>query len=72
MCDDPGDIVFGNRRYDGFQVGKTVIYWCYDAYELVGSPRITCKNNGRWSASKPKCERMYDIICYHYFFLVTY
>ncbi|XP_073244349.1 sushi, von Willebrand factor type A, EGF and pentraxin domain-containing protein 1-like isoform X2 [Porites lutea] len=56
MCDDPGDIAFGNRRYDGFQAGKTIIYWCYDAYELVGSPRMTCQNNGRWSASKPKCE----------------
>lgn len=61
MCDDPGDIANGNRRYDGFQVGKFIIYWCYDAYELVGSARITCEKNGQWSASKPKCERMYDI-----------
>ena len=58
MCKDPGEIVFGNRRYEGSQAGKYIQYWCLDdKYKLVGSARITCLKSGQWSAPKPKCER---------------
>ena len=60
MCKDPGNIAFGNRRQEGFQAGKSIQYWCYDAYTLKGSARITCQKSGQWSAPKPVCSRTYS------------
>jgi hypothetical protein len=28
---------------------------CYAGYQLVGSRRITCQSNGKWSAAIPTC-----------------
>lgn len=41
---------------DGTKSGSTAHIQCTDKYRLVGSPTLTCLDDGEWSDSEPHCE----------------
>lgn len=47
----PNGIAFGDNTY----CGSTIEFECFKGYDLVGSQKISCQVNGRWSAKKPAC-----------------
>ena len=40
---------------------------CSPCYHLIGSPNITCLENGNWTGGVPTCEREASQLC---FFLI--
>jgi len=44
----PNGIAFRDNTY----CGSTIEFECFKGYDLVGSQKISCQVNGRWSAKK--------------------
>ncbi|XP_022793977.1 CUB and sushi domain-containing protein 3-like isoform X2 [Stylophora pistillata] len=57
FCKDPGRIPYGSRRTERIKGVKYMLFWCLDddMYKMVGARRIECREDGKWSAPKPKC-----------------
>lgn len=63
-CSDPGfmenSIRHGQQNFpESFKYGSSVIYHCKKGFYLLGSSTVTCKANGLWDRSLPKCLRKY-------------
>ncbi|POI32863.1 hypothetical protein CIB84_003385, partial [Bambusicola thoracicus] len=59
-CSDPGfvenAIRHGQQNYpESFKYGTSVAYHCKKGFYLLGSSALTCKSNGFWDRSLPKC-----------------
>ncbi|XP_066403389.1 CUB and sushi domain-containing protein 1 [Molothrus aeneus] len=59
-CSDPGfvenAIRHGQQNYpESFKFGTSVAYHCKKGFYLLGSSALTCKANGLWDRSLPKC-----------------
>ncbi|XP_019469128.2 CUB and sushi domain-containing protein 1-like [Meleagris gallopavo] len=59
-CSDPGfvenAIRHGQQNYpESFKYGTSVAYHCKKGFYLLGSSALTCKSNGLWDRSLPKC-----------------
>uniref|UniRef100_A0A670YQB1 CUB and Sushi multiple domains 1 n=1 Tax=Pseudonaja textilis TaxID=8673 RepID=A0A670YQB1_PSETE len=59
-CSDPGfvenSIRHGQQNFpESFKYGSSVIYHCKKGFYLLGSSTVTCKANGLWDRSLPKC-----------------
>lgn len=59
-CSDPGfvenAIRHGQQNYpESFKYGTSVAYHCKKGFYLLGSSALTCKANGLWDRSLPKC-----------------
>ncbi|XP_010126928.1 PREDICTED: CUB and sushi domain-containing protein 1-like, partial [Chlamydotis macqueenii] len=59
-CSDPGfvenAIRHGQQNYpESFKYGTSVAYHCKKGFYLLGSSVLTCKANGLWDRSLPKC-----------------
>ncbi|XP_078503642.1 CUB and sushi domain-containing protein 1 [Lissotriton helveticus] len=59
-CSDPGfvenAIRHGQQNYpESFKYGISVMYHCKKGFYLLGSSVLTCKANGIWDRSIPKC-----------------
>nr|XP_033792232.1 CUB and sushi domain-containing protein 1 [Geotrypetes seraphini] len=59
-CSDPGfvenAIRYGQHNYpESFKYGISVMYHCKKGFYLLGSSVLTCKTNGMWDRSLPKC-----------------
>ncbi|XP_067829953.1 complement factor B-like [Heptranchias perlo] len=39
-----------------YSIGETIIFECYDGYELLGSGSRTCMRNGRWNGTTTICN----------------
>jgi len=39
-----------------FSIGETIVFECYDGYELKGSVSRTCMKNGRWNGTTTVCN----------------
>lgn len=64
-CSDPGfvenAIRHGQQNYpESFKYGKSVAYHCKKGFYLLGSSALTCKANGLWDRSLPKCLCKYS------------
>ena len=49
------DTVLGKRNHQFF-CGAEMIFECAEGYQIVGSNRLTCLENGNWSNHMPICE----------------
>ncbi|XP_064626004.1 sushi, von Willebrand factor type A, EGF and pentraxin domain-containing protein 1-like [Lineus longissimus] len=58
-CPDLPPIVNGHTEGKS-TYGSTVIYSCDIAYILLGETRLSCNEDGEWSAAPPVCE---EIVC---------
>lgn len=63
-CSDPGFVENAVRQGqqnfpESFQYGIKVVYHCKKGFYLLGSSALTCKANGLWDRSLPKCLRKY-------------
>ena len=56
VLEDPAN---GTVSLTGVSYGHRATYTCYSDYELVGANKLTCGDNGQWSADPPVCRRMY-------------
>ncbi|XP_065068743.1 sushi, von Willebrand factor type A, EGF and pentraxin domain-containing protein 1-like isoform X2 [Rhopilema esculentum] len=55
-CGDPGLPKNGNRTFNGFKSGNSILFQCDSGYRLYGAESITClQNSARWSARIPYC-----------------
>ncbi|XP_025023614.1 CUB and sushi domain-containing protein 1-like, partial [Python bivittatus] len=59
-CSDPGfvenAIRHGQQNFpESFKYGTSVVYHCKKGFYLLGSSTVTCKANGLWDRSLPKC-----------------
>lgn len=68
-CSDPGfvenSIRHGQQNFpESFKYGSSVIYHCKKGFYLLGSSTVTCKANGLWDRSLPKCLRKYQLILF--------
>ncbi|KAL9963293.1 hypothetical protein ACROYT_G032478 [Oculina patagonica] len=52
---DPGNIHYGQRKHDGFELGKPVEYRCLPGFTMQGSNILTCTRTGAWDKVKPNC-----------------
>lgn len=64
-CSDPGfvenAIRHGQQNYpQSFKYGTSVAYHCKKGFYLLGSSVLTCKSNGLWDRSLPKCLCKYS------------
>ncbi|XP_078381974.1 CUB and sushi domain-containing protein 3-like isoform X2 [Oculina patagonica] len=55
ICMDPGNIHYGQRKHDGFELGKPVEYRCLPGFTMQGSNILTCTRTGAWDKVKPNC-----------------
>lgn len=65
-CSDPGfvenAIRHGQQNYpESFKYGTSVAYHCKKGFYLLGSSALTCKANGLWDRSLPKCLCKYPL-----------
>ena len=42
--------------------GHEITFECFDQYELIGTSKLTCMDNGNWSHPAPSCNRKYELI----------
>ncbi|KAJ6665888.1 hypothetical protein lerEdw1_001360 [Lerista edwardsae] len=61
-CSDPGFVEnavrHGQQNFpESFKYGISVMYHCKKGFYLLGSAALTCKANGLWDRSLPKCLR---------------
>ncbi|XP_062981165.1 CUB and sushi domain-containing protein 1 [Elgaria multicarinata webbii] len=59
-CSDPGFVEnavrHGQQNFpESFKYGISVVYHCKKGFYLLGSSALTCKANGLWDRSLPKC-----------------
>ena len=40
--------------------GHEILFECDDRYKLIGTPILTCMENGNWSHPAPSCIRKYS------------
>lgn len=64
-CSDPGFVEnavrHGQQNYlESFKYGTSVAYHCKKGFYLLGSSALTCKANGLWDRSLPKCLCKYS------------
>ena len=57
LCPDKDYPANGMVSQSGNSVGDTATFVCNDGYELVGSPVLTCQDNGTWDNSPAVCKR---------------
>ena len=57
-CLDPGRPRNGLRTGDKFTEGSIVDFKCNTNFKLIGSPRLTCQSDGKWSDRRPECAGM--------------
>lgn len=55
-CKNPGFPEFGHREGNNFLMGGEVVFGCGAGYELVGTPRLHCLENGNWDNPVPYCR----------------
>ncbi|XP_060077759.1 sushi, von Willebrand factor type A, EGF and pentraxin domain-containing protein 1-like, partial [Ylistrum balloti] len=55
-CGNPGEFENGQIEGSQFNFNQEIIYACGYGYELVGSGRRICRQNGSWSGSSPTCR----------------
>ncbi|OWF34540.1 Sushi, von Willebrand factor type A, EGF and pentraxin domain-containing protein 1 [Mizuhopecten yessoensis] len=55
-CGNPGEFENGQIEGSLFDFNHEIVYACGIGYELVGSERRTCQQNGLWSGSVPTCR----------------
>ncbi|XP_069767515.1 complement C2-like isoform X2 [Narcine bancroftii] len=39
-----------------FKVNETILFHCFDGFQLIGSVSRTCLPNGKWSGNVPRCN----------------
>uniref|UniRef100_A0A8D0BPV5 CUB and Sushi multiple domains 1 n=1 Tax=Salvator merianae TaxID=96440 RepID=A0A8D0BPV5_SALMN len=59
-CSDPGFVEnavrHGQQNFpESFKYGTSVVYHCKKGFYLLGSSALTCKANGLWDRSLPRC-----------------
>ena len=50
----------GLRTGDKFTEGNVVDFKCNTNFKLIGSPRLMCQIDGKWSDRRPECAGMYS------------
>ncbi|XP_078348139.1 protein lev-9-like isoform X2 [Oculina patagonica] len=55
ICKDPGSLPNGQRKHNGFELGKQVEYRCLPGFTMQGSSTLTCTRTGAWDKVKPSC-----------------
>lgn len=56
QCPDPGTPADGRRFVEGdFQVGSSIVFQCFDGFELDGMVALTCQEDGTWNHPTPTC-----------------
>lgn len=57
-CSDPGHVPNSIRKdpQGGFSFNTNVFFECEQGYETIGIPILTCRSNGTWNRSPPKCR----------------
>ncbi|KAM4706820.1 sushi, von Willebrand factor type A, EGF and pentraxin domain-containing protein 1 [Discoglossus pictus] len=56
VCISPQNITNGEISGTEYAVGKEIFYMCKEGYKLLGTPKLTCLNDGSWDAKAPVCE----------------
>jgi hypothetical protein len=56
LCPDASNPANGVVSQSGNSEGDTATFVCNDRYELVGSPVLTCHDDGTWDNSPPVCK----------------
>ncbi|KAJ7383512.1 hypothetical protein OS493_027678 [Desmophyllum pertusum] len=54
-CTDPGSILHGTRKQNGFELGKKVQYSCSPGFTMQGNSSLTCTRTGAWNRIRPNC-----------------
>ncbi|MEE6459030.1 hypothetical protein FKM82_000515 [Ascaphus truei] len=44
-----------NAELSEFVYGTSVLYTCYNGYEVLGTPVLVCQQDGNWNGSAPVC-----------------
>ncbi|XP_048039857.1 sushi, von Willebrand factor type A, EGF and pentraxin domain-containing protein 1 isoform X2 [Megalobrama amblycephala] len=57
-CKDPGAPEFGHREGSNFIMGSEVVFSCKEGYELIGSSRLSCTEEGIWKEDVPYCKAL--------------
>ncbi|XP_076145380.1 sushi, von Willebrand factor type A, EGF and pentraxin domain-containing protein 1 isoform X2 [Alosa pseudoharengus] len=57
-CTDPGYPQYGHRDGSVFILGSEVVFSCEEGYELVGSNKCTCNQDGDWTGQFPYCRAL--------------
>ncbi|XP_056124585.1 sushi, von Willebrand factor type A, EGF and pentraxin domain-containing protein 1 isoform X2 [Rhinichthys klamathensis goyatoka] len=57
-CKDPGIPEFGHREGINFIMGSEVVFSCKEGYELIGSSRLSCTEEGIWKEDVPYCKAL--------------
>ncbi|XP_067257599.1 sushi, von Willebrand factor type A, EGF and pentraxin domain-containing protein 1 isoform X2 [Chanodichthys erythropterus] len=57
-CKDPGAPEFGYREGSNFIMGSEVVFSCKEGYELIGSSRLSCTEEGIWKDDVPYCKAL--------------
>jgi len=55
FCPNLGAPDNGGRAFGGTKPGDSVQFYCNAGFELQGSAKLTCQDNGEWSGSAPRC-----------------
>ncbi|KAG1682700.1 Limulus clotting factor C [Nymphon striatum] len=56
LCDDPGTPKGGSRKGTGpFTAGMSINFSCNENSILIGSEKIVCSSDGKWSNAIPSC-----------------
>ena len=59
-CDEPETPANGDKVVNGNLEGDTVTYSCNNGFNLSGDASRTCRSNGEWSGTQPKCNRTFN------------
>ncbi|XP_039251856.2 sushi, von Willebrand factor type A, EGF and pentraxin domain-containing protein 1-like [Styela clava] len=59
-CEKPprlskGKVTTSDKQY---KVGTVVTYTCFKGHKITGPSQRTCQNNGKWSGSQPRCDKI--------------
>lgn len=55
-CGDPGPVLNGKVRGEGFVFPQVLHYECNLGFLLKGTATVSCQADGRWNKPKPRCE----------------
>ncbi len=65
VCGKLQDPQYGDVSQSGITIGSKAKYTCNRGFKLRGNSVRKCQNNGRWSGSKPSCQRVTGKIIIH-------
>ncbi|XP_063042299.1 sushi, von Willebrand factor type A, EGF and pentraxin domain-containing protein 1 isoform X3 [Engraulis encrasicolus] len=57
-CKDPGHPQHGHRDGTAFIEGSEVLFSCQEGFQLEGSGRVTCTQDGTWDSPFPYCRAL--------------